>query len=36
MSMSEYQYYELRAVDRPLAKKQMEELRRYSAYFTPS
>lgn len=29
--MSEYQYYEFRAVDRPLTQKQMKELRRYSS-----
>ena len=29
--MSEYQYYEFRAVDRPLAQKQIEKLRRYSS-----
>jgi hypothetical protein len=29
--MSEYQHCEFQAVDRPLAKKQMEELRRYSS-----
>lgn len=36
--MSEYQYYEFQAVDRPLTRKQMEELRRYSsrAQITPS
>jgi hypothetical protein len=34
--MSDYQHCEFQALDRPLAKKQMEELRRYSAYFTPS
>ncbi|MDB5351818.1 MAG: hypothetical protein JWN86_3065 [Planctomycetota bacterium] len=28
--MSEYQYYEFRAIDRPLAKKEMEELRAIS------
>ena len=26
--MSEYQYYEFRAIDRPLDQKQMDELRR--------
>lgn len=36
--MSEYQYYEFQAVDRPLSSKQMDELRRYSsrAQITPS
>jgi len=36
--MSEYQYYEFRAVDRPLSDKQMDELRAYStrAHITPS
>ncbi len=36
--MSEYQYYEFQAVDRPLSDKQMAELRRYSsrAQITPS
>ena len=29
--MSEYQYYEFRAVDRPLTQKQMNALRRYSS-----
>jgi hypothetical protein len=29
--MSEYQYYEFRAVDRPLTKSQMNELRAYSS-----
>ena len=29
--MSEYQYYEFRAVDRPLTKEQVLELRRYSS-----
>ena len=29
--MSEYQYYEFRAVDRPLTNKQILELRRYSS-----
>ncbi|MFH1864423.1 MAG: hypothetical protein ABIK85_00945 [Candidatus Eisenbacteria bacterium] len=29
--MSEYQYYEFQAVDRPLTRKQMAELRRYSS-----
>lgn len=29
--MSEYQYYEFQAVDRPLSSKQMDELRRYSS-----
>jgi len=28
--LSEYQYFEFRALDRPLTEKQMEELRRYS------
>ncbi|MFH1744304.1 MAG: hypothetical protein ABIH23_35325 [bacterium] len=36
--MSEYQYYEFQAVDRPLTKKQMDELRKYSsrAQITPN
>ena len=36
--MSEYQYYEFRAIDRPLGKKEMEELRRLStrAEITPT
>ena len=36
--MSEYQYFEFQAVDRPLTSKQMDELRRYSsrAQITPS
>ncbi len=36
--MSEYQYYEFQAVDRPLTKEQMAELRAYSsrAHITPS
>jgi hypothetical protein len=36
--MSEYQYYEFQAVDRPLTKKQMDELRAYSsrAHITPT
>lgn len=36
--MSEYQYYEFQAVDRPLTQEQMAELRRYSsrARITPS
>jgi hypothetical protein len=36
--MSEYQYYEFQAVDRPLSSEQMAELRRYSsrAQITPS
>ena len=36
--MSEYQYFEFQAVDRPLTSKQMDELRRYSsrAEITPS
>ncbi len=29
--MSEYQYYEFRAIDRPLTKKQMAQLRRVSS-----
>ena len=29
--MSEYQYYEFQAVDRPLTERQMDELRRYSS-----
>jgi len=29
--MSEYQYYEFRAIDRPLTRRQMEELRRLSS-----
>ena len=36
--MSEYQYYEFQAVDRPLTQEQMSELRAYSsrAQITPS
>jgi len=36
--MSEYQYYEFQAIDRPLTKKEMEELRSYStrARITPT
>lgn len=36
--MSEYQYYEFQAIDRPLTGKEMEELRRYStrARITPT
>ncbi len=36
--MSEYQYHELQAVDRPLTQEQMGELRAYSsrAQITPS
>ena len=36
--MSEYQYYEFQAVDRPLTQEQMGELRAYSsrAQITPS
>jgi hypothetical protein len=36
--MSEYQYYEFQAIDRPLTAKEMEELRRYStrARITPT
>ncbi len=35
--MSEYQYYEFRAMDRPLTQEQMGELRAYSsrAQITP-
>ena len=29
--MSEYQYYEFRAIERPLTNKQVGELRRYSS-----
>ena len=29
--MSEYQYYEFRAIDRPLNNQQMRELRAYSS-----
>ena len=29
--MSEYQYYEFLAVDRPLTRKQMEQVRQYSS-----
>jgi hypothetical protein len=32
--MSEYQYYEFQAIDRPLTEKQMEELRSYSTRAT--
>lgn len=28
--MSEYQYYEFQAIDRPLTERQIRELRRYS------
>ncbi len=36
--MSEYQYYEFQAIDRPLTEREMEELRRYStrAVITPT
>ena len=36
--MSEYQYYEFQAIDRPLTRKEMEELRSYStrARITPA
>lgn len=36
--MSEYQYYEFQAIDRPLTREEMDELRRYStrAEITPS
>ncbi|RPJ59039.1 MAG: hypothetical protein EHM23_15470 [Acidobacteria bacterium] len=36
--MSEYQYYEFQAIDRPLTSREMEELRRYStrAEITPT
>ncbi len=36
--MSEYQYYEFQAIDRPLTDKQMQELRKYStrATITPT
>ena len=36
--MSEYQYYEFQALDRPLTQEQMSELRAYSsrAQITPS
>ncbi len=36
--MSEYQYYEFQAVDRPLTEKEMGELRSYStrARITPT
>ena len=36
--MSEYQYYEFQAIDRPLSKKEMAELRSYStrARITPT
>ena len=32
--MSEYQYYEFQAIDRPLTEEQMEELRSYSTRAT--
>jgi hypothetical protein len=32
--MSEYQYYEFQAIDRPLTDKQQEELRSYSTRAT--
>jgi hypothetical protein len=37
-TMSEYQYYEFQAIDRPLAEKEMRELRSYStrANITPT
>lgn len=34
--MSEYQYYEFRAIDRPLTAREMSELRRYSSRATIS
>ncbi len=36
--MSEYQYFEFQAIDRPLNKKEMAELRSYStrARITPT
>jgi hypothetical protein len=36
--MSEYQYYEFQAIDRPLTEKEMRELRSYSsrAHITPA
>ena len=36
--MSEYQYYEFQAIDRPLNPGEMETLRRYStrAHITPT
>lgn len=36
--MSEYQHFEFRAIDRPLSRAQMDELRRYSsrARITPT
>ena len=36
--MSEYQYYEFQAIDRPLTEKEMRELRSYStrARITPT
>ena len=38
MGMSEYQYYEFQAIDRPLTEKEMDELRSYStrARITPT
>jgi len=30
IAMSEYQYYEFQALDRPLTEKEMRELRSYS------
>lgn len=32
--MSEYQYYEFQALDRPLTKREMRELRKYSTRAT--
>lgn len=32
--MSEYQYYELQALDRPLTQREMRELRKYSTRAT--
>src|SRR5438270_1069172 len=36
--MSEYQYYEFQAIDRPLTEKETDELRQYStrAHITPT
>lgn len=30
--MSEYQYYEFQAIERPLTREQMQELRSYSTH----
>ena len=33
--MSEYQYYEFQAIDRPLSEQEIRELRVYSTRFEP-